>query len=127
MLSPDNKWLAYSSNATGTIEIYVDSYPPTGLKKRVSSDGGRQVMWSHDGKELFFVNDVGKFYAVNVDGTSGQFEFGDPRHLFDLRANVFNTRNSYVPSRDGRAVSREHACWTRRPRRPTSSRTGRPG
>jgi hypothetical protein len=57
-------------------------------------------MWRSDGKELFFVADDKKFYAVDVR-TGSTFDFGTPHHLFDMRANVFNTRNSYVPSRDG--------------------------
>ena len=32
----------------------------------------------------------------------GQFEFGVPQFLFEMRANVFNSRNSYIPSRDGK-------------------------
>jgi Tol biopolymer transport system component len=102
MLSRDNKWIAYAASATGTNEIYVQPYPPTGESKRVSIDGGRQPFWSHDGKELYFVNEARKFYALDVDASSGQFKFGEARYLFDLRSHVFNTRNSYVPSRDGK-------------------------
>ena len=62
--------------------------------------GGRQPLWRRDGKELFFVNDDRKFFAVDIIA-GPRFDFGAPRFLFDIRANVFNTRNSYVPSRDG--------------------------
>ena len=57
-------------------------------------------MWSADGKELFFVSNDGKLYAATVHTESG-FDFETPRFLSDMRANVFNSRNSYVPSRDG--------------------------
>lgn len=98
--SPDGRWIAYTSNETGRFEVYVQPFPPTGARSLISTTGGRQPMWRRDGKELFFVNDDQKFYAVDVRAGS-TFEFGTPHFLFAMRANVFNTRNSYVPSRDG--------------------------
>ena len=50
---------------------------------------------------LFFVSDERKFYAVDVSEKDGIFQYGVPQFLFDMRANVFNTRNSYIPNRDG--------------------------
>jgi eukaryotic-like serine/threonine-protein kinase len=99
-LSPDVRWLAYVSNDTGRNEIYVQPFPPTGAKWQVSNNGGRQPIWRADGKELFFVSDDRKFYAVDIRG-GPSFDYGVPRFLFDMRANVFNTANSYAPSRDG--------------------------
>ena len=58
-------------------------------------------MWRADGRELFFVADDRKLYAVDIIEKAEAFDFGLPRFLFDMRANVFNSRNSYVPSRDG--------------------------
>ena len=70
---------------------------------KISNNGGRQPLWRADGKELFFVSDDRKFYAVDISVSvnSASFEYGVPHFLFDMRANVFNSRNSYVPSRDG--------------------------
>src|SRR5262245_39921163 len=97
--SPDVRWLAYASSENGRNEIYVQAFPSTGRRWQVSRDGGRQPLWRADGKELFFVSDDRKFYAVDVSEKSGSFEFGVPKFLFEMRANVFNTRNSYLPSR----------------------------
>ncbi len=99
--SPDVKWLAYASSENGRYEIYVQAFPSTGRRWQVSSSGGRQPLWRADGKELYFVSDDRRFYAVDVSERAGAFEFGVPKFLFEMRANVFNTRNSYVPSRDG--------------------------
>ena len=101
--SPDVRWLAYASNENGRNEIYVQAFPSTGRRWQISNNGGRQPLWRADGKELFFVADDRKFYAVDVSvsANSGSFEYGVPHFLFDMRANVFNSRNSYVPSRDG--------------------------
>ena len=70
----------------------------------ISNSGGRQPLWRADGKELFFVSDDRKFYAVDVttSGNSRSFEYGVPHFFFHMRANVFNSRNSYIPSRDGK-------------------------
>ena len=44
-----------------------------------------------------------RFYAIDIkDGTPGTFDYGVPQFLFEMRANVFNTRNNYMPSRDGK-------------------------
>jgi serine/threonine protein kinase/dipeptidyl aminopeptidase/acylaminoacyl peptidase len=100
-LSPDGRWLAYASSETGRNEVYVQPYPPTGERWQVSSDGGRQPIWRADGRELYFVGDDRRFYAVAVSPTEAPPGWSVPRFLFTMRANVFNTRNSYVPSRDG--------------------------
>jgi Tol biopolymer transport system component len=100
--SPDVRWLAYASSENGRYEIYVQAFPSTGRRWQVSSNGGRQPLWRADGKELFFVSDDRKFYVVEVSEQSDTFTFGTPQFLFDMRANVFNSRNSYIPSRDGK-------------------------
>jgi len=101
-LSPDVRWLAYASSENGKNEIYVEAFPPNGRRSQVSFSGGRQPLWRADGKELFFVADDRKFYAVDVSEKDGSFQSGVPQFLFDMRANVFNSRNSYIPSRDGK-------------------------
>ena len=53
-LSPDGKWLAYSSNESGRYEIYVRSLSPGGERSLVSRDGGTEPAWSNDGRELFY-------------------------------------------------------------------------
>jgi hypothetical protein len=100
-LSPNGRWIAYASRETGRNEIYVQPFPPNGQRWQISSAGGRQPMWRSDGGELFFVADDRRFYAVDVS-TAGAFDYGIPHFLFEMRANVFNSRNSYVPSADGK-------------------------
>ena len=99
--SPDVRWLAYASSENGRYEVYVQAFPSTGRRWQVSSAGGHQPLWRADGRELFFVSDEKKFYAVDVSEKDGIFQYGVPQFLFDMRANVFNTRNSYIPNRDG--------------------------
>ena len=54
MFSPDGRWLAYSSNESGTYEVYVRAFPDKGGKWQISNGGGAFPVWSHNGRELFF-------------------------------------------------------------------------
>jgi len=51
--SPDGRWLAYQSDESGRLEIYVQRYPE-GVRMPVSSDGGTGPVWSPDGRQLYF-------------------------------------------------------------------------
>jgi serine/threonine-protein kinase len=53
-LSPDGKWLAYQSDETGRMEVYVRPYPEPGGRVPVSLHGGTEPVWAHSGRELFF-------------------------------------------------------------------------
>jgi len=99
--SPDGRWLAYASSETGRNEVYVQPFPSTGARWQISNSGARQPLWRADGKELFFVADDRRFYAVDILNKPGSFDYGAPHFLFEMRANVFNSRNSYIPSPDG--------------------------
>jgi Tol biopolymer transport system component len=50
--SPDGEWIAYQSDESGQYEIYVQRFPAA-VKERISANGGAQVRWRTDGKELF--------------------------------------------------------------------------
>ena len=54
MFSPDGRWLAYTSNESGTYQVYVRAFPDKGGKWQISNSGGSYPVWSHDGRELFF-------------------------------------------------------------------------
>jgi eukaryotic-like serine/threonine-protein kinase len=99
--SPDGRWLAYAANELGHLEVYVQPFPTTGERWQLSNSGGRQPLWRPDGKELFFVTDDRRFYAVDVSATGKSFDYSVPHFLFTMRASVFNSRNSYIPSADG--------------------------
>ena len=55
---------------------------------------------ARDGRELFFVTNDRKFYAVAVRASDG-VEFSSPHYLFEMPSYTIGVRNSYVPSRDG--------------------------
>ena len=63
--SPDGKWIAYQSNETRRFEIYVEPFPRTGTRVRVTDNGGERPVWSPDGRELFY-DFEGTLYAAAV-------------------------------------------------------------
>lgn len=81
-ISPDGRWLAYDSTATGQAQIYVVPFLDGGSRVAVSSGGGVYPVWSRDGKELFFRRDRGMI-AVDVTATSDAIRFGPERRLFE--------------------------------------------
>ncbi len=79
--SPDGRWVAYASNETGNMEIYVSPFLSGNGKWQVSSGGGQEPRWRQDGRELFFLSADGKLMAVAVKTGAG-FEAGSPVALF---------------------------------------------
>ncbi len=72
-LSPNGRWLAYSSNETGRLEVYVRPFPNVdSTRLPVSSDGGVGPLWANSGRELFFVNGARELVAVQFDQVAGQ-------------------------------------------------------
>jgi serine/threonine-protein kinase len=52
--SPDGRWMAYASTESGTSQVYVRAFPDKGAKWQISNSGGKNPMWSRNGRELFF-------------------------------------------------------------------------
>ena len=52
--SPDAHWLAYVSNESGRDEVYLMPFPGGGRRWTISTDGGAEAVWSHDGRSLFY-------------------------------------------------------------------------
>jgi Tol biopolymer transport system component len=105
-LSPDGRWLAYTSDETGNYEIYVQSFSVDGKlgadKKRVSTAGGTYPVWKRDGSELFFVQLDGQMMSSPVKTGGKEFEFAAPKPLFKTRMlALLNNSHEYDVSADG--------------------------
>ena len=82
MISPDDRFLAYVSDESGRDEVYVIPFPDGGSKYTVSTAGGREPMWSRDGKTLFFRSvDGTEMWSVNVE-LEPTFRADRPENLF---------------------------------------------
>jgi Tol biopolymer transport system component len=82
--SADGRWIAYSSNESGRMEVYVQPFPRSGSMWQVSTGGGSEAHWRRDGKELFYLAPDRRIMAVAVRGGS-TFEREGPRPLFQTR------------------------------------------
>jgi serine/threonine-protein kinase len=88
-LSPDGRWLAYTSNESGQFEVYVVPFPNTSAAKwAVSTRGGTEPLWAHGGRELFYRDGAGNLVAVEVE-TTPTFSIGHSTALF--HAAVFSS------------------------------------
>ena len=84
-LSPNDRWLAYVSNNTGRDEVYVRPFPPdagSGLVQ-VSTDGGLDPVFAHNGRELFYRNGANELVAVQFTGDP-TFVAGQQEVLFPM-------------------------------------------
>jgi hypothetical protein len=97
--SPDGRWVAYHSDASGRYEIVVRPFPSKDPPVTVSRDGGRNPRWRGDGKELFFLSPEGKMMAVGFDATKG-VAAGVPRELFQTPIREGSSR-PYAVAKNG--------------------------
>jgi Tol biopolymer transport system component len=101
-ISPDGKWLAYASDESGALEVYVQRYPELGEKRQVSIGGGGQPQWRSDQRELFYLSADRAVSAVEVETGAG-IAFGTPHPLFraSVAGNPADARDLYVAAADG--------------------------
>jgi Tol biopolymer transport system component len=103
-VSRDGHWLAYTSNESGTNEVYVRPFPgASGGRWQVSNGGGAQPVWSPDGRELYFLDGASQLVAAEIR-TAPSFEVIGRRPLFDAVRFVLDAfHQSYDVTPDGRA------------------------
>jgi Tol biopolymer transport system component len=109
--SPDGKWIAYRSIASGRAEVYVQAVPGSGARgKWVVSEtgGGMEPQWRADGKELYYTVSPGALnvgpatiMAVDISEKDGAIVHGKPHPLFEMRLGR-GGRNRWTVTRDGK-------------------------
>jgi Tol biopolymer transport system component len=95
-LSPDNRFMSYTSNVSGQFEVYVVPFDPAAAAGtapaagpwKISDQGGTgMVFWRRDGKELYYLAADRGIMAVEI-GTGPAPQFGKPRLLFRPGADI---------------------------------------
>ena len=99
-ISPGGRFLAYQSNESGRVEVYVQEFPEAHSKWQVSPDGGREPFWRGDGRELYYRAADAKLMAVAIE-KGATFTAGTPQPLFQTRFAATNARGLYRPAPDG--------------------------
>lgn len=79
--SPNQKWIAYHSNQSGSDQVWVIPFQPNGEKWQISPDGGMQPRWSPDGNELFYLDADGRVVSVAMPGSDPR-RAGESKPLF---------------------------------------------
>jgi eukaryotic-like serine/threonine-protein kinase len=100
--SPDTRWIAYSSNESGAMEVSVAPVPPTGERWQISTKGGAQPRWRGDGRELYYLALDGTLMAVDIDNDGKSIQAGRPHALFQTGVLPFPAVDQYAVSADGR-------------------------
>jgi len=98
--SPDGAWIAYQALESGRWEIYVRSFPGPGGRWQVSTEGGEDPHWSHDGREIFYLDADERLTSVVVQ-TTPRFQAHLPETLFDAQVFPGTFRSRYAVAADG--------------------------
>jgi serine/threonine protein kinase/Tol biopolymer transport system component len=97
--SPDGKWVVYTSDESGRNEVYVQTFPDSHERLRISTQGGESPRWASSGHELYFLSLDGRLMAVSVT-PANPLRVAAPTPLFDTSAGPGTNR--YAPSSDGK-------------------------
>ncbi len=100
MISPDGRWIAYTSNESGGPEIYVTAFPERGRKWQVSINGGVTSRWNRDGSEIVYHSPDGTLMSARVESRSGGLLVGQPTPLFNTMVQPFGSQ-FWALSEDG--------------------------
>ena len=107
VFSPDGRWLAYTSNESGTPEIYIQSFPELGTKYRVSNAGGSQPTWRANGRELYYLESGprrDRMMAVGIGigaPSDTKLDVGVPRALFEATTLRHPLLRNFAVTTDG--------------------------
>jgi Tol biopolymer transport system component len=102
-ISPDGRWLAYTSGRAARYEIYVTGFPGGGRTWQISADGGIRPEWNPKGDELFFLAPKDTLMAAEVKSEGENFVVGEIHPLFqiDARYHVLGEPGGYAVGPDG--------------------------
>jgi Tol biopolymer transport system component len=90
--SPDSRWIAYTSDASGRDEVYVRAFPEAKEDFVVSKGGGSSPRWQDNGRELYYISSDGKVMTVEI-AAGGLFQAGTPKPLFQAPSGILPSWN----------------------------------
>jgi len=109
--SPDGGWVAYTSNESGSPEVFVRPFPGPGGRTKISTNGGTEPVWAPDGTRLFYVSGA-DFMAATLS-TGAERAARSRTRLFGVDFVPGAIHANYDVARDG-----QHFLMTRETGRP---------
>ena len=108
-VSPDGRWIAYTTDQSGKAEVWVASFPAGASRRQVSTRGGTLPQWGADGKEIVFISGDKQLMASPFRSEKSDLrEVGPPNALsrvetlIELDPLVWPTSNAYAVTANGR-------------------------
>ncbi|MGK2857976.1 MAG: protein kinase domain-containing protein [Thermoanaerobaculia bacterium] len=101
-VSPDGRFVAYESNESGTLEIFVSSYPETRGKWQITTGGGTEPRWARDGNALYYTRE-NELWRIPISRAAG-VSIGAPERVFSGAAIEATLERGYDLAPDGRFV-----------------------
>jgi Tol biopolymer transport system component len=102
--SPDGQWVAYDSDYSKQLEIYVAPFSQPTENHQISTNGGQKPRWRRDGKEIFYVALDGQLMAAEIRISGDAVEVGAVRGLVARIPNAQGIGNAYDVSADGQRI-----------------------
>ncbi len=96
-ISPDGKWLLYTSDESGSVQLYVQSFPVPGRKQQVTKTGAVIGLWTSNGREILVLRPDLSVASVTVE-PGEDLRFGPPVQLMKFPADL----RSWNPTADGK-------------------------
>jgi hypothetical protein len=110
-VSPNGRWLAYTTTQTGQSNVVVQAFPGPGPRTQISAGGGRDPAWSADGRTLYYLKALPDaqgtaIFAVDLALTAA-LSAGAPHELFRHGGQTCASVRCFDISADGRFLFRD--------------------
>ena len=90
-ISPDGRWIAYTSDESGRTEVYVQAFPEPAERWQVSTGGASNIRWSRDSRQLFYArHDPPGIMSVPLTPAGGSLSTGKPTLLYEGRFDAYD-------------------------------------
>jgi Tol biopolymer transport system component len=95
-ISPDGHWIAYQSNESGQVQIFVRPFPNVDSgRSLISPGGGTRPAWARNGRELFYLDANDLLTSVPVQTTVSTFSAGNPTTILKTRYYAGSTTRNF--------------------------------
>jgi serine/threonine-protein kinase len=100
-LSPDMRWIAYTSDQSGEENVFVERFPSGGARSVVSVHGGARPTWRRGGREIIYADLSGNIVVAEITDRGTELDVRAPAILFDTRIREGAAQYRYDITADG--------------------------